>query len=92
MTLSFPSSKPNKIIYVNINNFLSRSFEYIALGHIHQFKKYKKGESIFAYSGSLFSNGFDECGDKGYLEVVVEDKKIEKLFFVPFAKNLDLNS
>jgi len=77
---------PSDNDYVNINSFLSRSFDYIALGHIHQFKKYKKGESIFAYSGALFSNGFDECGDKGYLEVVVEDKKIEKLSFVPFAK------
>lgn len=71
--------------YVNINKFLPLSFDYIALGHIHTFKKYKKDDSIFAYSGSLFSNGFDECGDKGYLEVVIENKRIEKLDFVPFA-------
>lgn len=71
--------------YVNINDYLVYPFDYIALGHVHQFKKYKKGENIFAYSGSLFSNGFDECGDKGYLEVIIENKSIEKIKFVPFA-------
>ena len=72
--------------YININKFLVYPFDYIALGHVHQFKKYKKEGCVFAYCGSLFSNGFDECGDKGYLEVVVENKKIENLHFQPFAK------
>lgn len=72
--------------FLNINDYLIYPFDYIALGHVHQFKKYKKGENIFAYSGCLFSNGFDECGDKGYLEVVIENKKVENIKFVPFAK------
>ena len=69
--------------YVDINNFLKYGFDYIALGHIHQVKKYKKGEYVFAYPGSLFSNGFDECGDKGYIEVEIEDKQLKKCEFKP---------
>lgn len=71
--------------YVNINKYFPCKFTYIAMGHIHQMKKYKKDNNIFAYSGSLFSNGFDECGDKGFLQVVIEDKKVEKVEFKPFA-------
>ena len=32
--------------YIDINNFLNKGFDYIALGHVHQFKKYKNGLSI----------------------------------------------
>ncbi len=72
--------------YVNIKTYFQYNFDYIALGHIHQMKKYKKDNQIFAYSGSLFSNGFDEGGDKGFLEVVIEDKRIERIEFHPFAE------
>lgn len=73
------SSKDND--YVDINHYLAKNYDYIALGHTHTVKKYKKGNSIFAYSGSLFSNGFDECGDKGYIEVEINNKKVEKCEF-----------
>lgn len=72
--------------YVDINKYLAYNFDYIALGHTHQIKKYKKGNNIFAYSGSLFSNGFDECGDKGYLDVEIEDKEIKKCEFVALTQ------
>lgn len=68
--------------YVDINQFLVKPFDYIALGHVHNFRKYQKGDTAFAYSGSLFSNGFDECGEKGVIEVVIKSKKIERLNFV----------
>lgn len=72
--------------YINLNDFLVFPFDYIALGHIHQFRNYKKGEKLFAYSGSLFSNGFDEWGEKGYIEIIIENKQVEKFAFVPFSK------
>lgn len=71
--------------FVDINQYLHLPFDYIALGHVHQFKKYKKQDTLFAYSGSLFSCGFDECGERGFLEVIVEGKNIVKFEFVPFA-------
>ncbi|MBO5394492.1 MAG: metallophosphoesterase family protein [Clostridia bacterium] len=72
--------------YVDINSYLQYNFDYIALGHIHQVKKYKKGAHIFAYSGSLFSNGFDECGDKGYLDVEIENKTLVRCEFRPLEQ------
>ncbi len=71
--------------FIDINKYLKMPFDYIALGHVHQFKKYKKQDKIFAYSGSLFSCGFDECGEKGFLNVVLEGKNIISIDFVPFA-------
>ncbi|MBQ8444647.1 MAG: metallophosphoesterase family protein [Clostridia bacterium] len=73
------SAKDND--YVDITHFLNKGFAYIALGHVHKVKKYKKGDNIFAYSGSLFSNGFDECGDKGYIDVEINNNKVEKCEF-----------
>ena len=65
--------------YFDINKYLNKGFDYIALGHVHQHKKYKKGKDIFAYPGCLFSNGFDEGGEKGYISLEIEDKLIKNL-------------
>lgn len=70
--------------YINIDKYLNKGFDYIALGHVHQFKKYKVGNNLFAYSGCLFSNGFDESGQKGYIKIEFEDKKNIQIEFVPF--------
>ena len=72
--------------YVDISNFLKYGFDYIALGHIHTYAKYKKDNSIFAYSGSLFSNGFDELGEKGFLSVNIEEKRMLQCEFKTFIK------
>lgn len=71
--------------YVDINKFLNKGFDYIALGHIHQSKKYKSENDTFAYSGSLFSNGFDEAGERGFINLEIEDKIISSFEFCPFA-------
>lgn len=72
--------------YIDITPFLAMNFDYIALGHTHQVKKFKKQDKIFAYSGSLFSNGFDETGDKGYIEVEIENNTVKKCQFVPLKQ------
>ena len=72
--------------YVDISPYLAMNFDYIALGHTHQVKKFKKKNKIFAYCGSLFSNGFDETGDKGYIEVEIERNEVKKCNFVPLKQ------
>lgn len=72
--------------YVDIAPYLAMNFDYIALGHTHQVKKFKKKDKIFAYSGSLFSNGFDETGDKGYIEVEIYQNEVKKCNFVPIKQ------
>lgn len=72
--------------YVDINQYAQLGFDYIALGHIHQYQKRKILNTLTAYSGSLFSCGFDECGDKGYVSVDIDENKQVTAEFVPFAK------
>lgn len=71
--------------FININEISNIPFDYVAMGHIHQFKEYRFADVPYVYSGSLFSNGFDECEQKGYICVDIEDKKTS-YHFVPFSK------
>ena len=60
--------------------------DYLALGHIHSYKKAKlddRGE--YCYCGCLEGRGFDECGQKGFVLLTIEDKKVQSKF-IPFAK------
>lgn len=70
--------------YFDIDEYLNKGFDYIALGHVHQFKDYKAKNDRYAYPGCLFSNGFDESGEKGYIELNIEDKTIKNFAFKPF--------
>ncbi len=70
--------------YIDLSQFYDKHFDYIALGHIHQFKTINLNNSLVAYPGSLFSNGFDECGEKGYIALEIENNKITKFEYVIF--------
>ena len=52
----------------NVDASVFDGFDYVALGHIH---KYKKGSidsrGVYCYSGCLEARGFDECGEKGFV-------------------------
>lgn len=71
--------------FIDIEPYLHTPFDYVAMGHIHQFKPMNIMGKIFVYPGCLLSNGFDECGERGYVDVFVSGKKI-KYNFVSFAK------
>lgn len=72
--------------YINLTDILNKKhFDYIALGHVHSYEKFEYLSNLACYSGSLFSNGFDEMGDKGFVCVEIEDKKLN-FAFCPFAK------
>lgn len=51
------------------DKFKNIGFDYIALGHLHQFHDYSNPYSKIYYSGSLLARGFDEVEEKGYLLV-----------------------
>lgn len=71
---------------INLRPFESAGIDYLALGHIHSFESGNLGEyGKFVYCGSLFSHGFDECGEKGFVEIEVEDHHATHRF-VPFSK------
>ncbi len=63
-----------------------RGIDYLALGHVHRFGAGPLDErGVWCYSGCLEGRGFDECGEKGYVELEVHGGKIRSSF-VPFAQ------
>ena len=65
---------------------LSPNIDYLALGHLHSYKWGKLfGRGIWCYSGCLEGRGFDETGEKGFVLLDIEGKKISHQF-VPFSK------
>ena len=76
----------DKTQIVPLYELRGKYIDYLALGHIHSYKKAKlddRGE--YCYSGCLEGRGFDECGPKGFVLLTIEDKKVESEF-IPFAK------
>ncbi len=62
-----------------------KSIDYLALGHIHSFKKGKLSrQGIYCYCGCPEGRGYDECGEKGFVLLTVNETIQVK--FVPFAK------
>ncbi len=48
-------------------------FDFIASGHIHGHEGFKKyGETMVAYPGIPEGRYFDECGEKGFLEIDID--------------------
>lgn len=56
--------------YIDITKLKNKNIDYLALGHLHTFSQNKlDGRGIAVYSGCLTGNGFDECGEKGFVEL-----------------------
>lgn len=63
-----------------------KNIDYLALGHIHACQTGKLDDrGIWCYSGCLEGRGFDECGEKGFVLLDVENGQV-KPEFVPFAR------
>ena len=76
----------DKTEIIPLQTLRGRYIDYLALGHIHSYKKAKLDErGEYCYCGCLEGRGFDECGEKGFVLMTIEDKKVESEF-IPFAK------
>lgn len=59
---------------------------YLALGHIHKRREPQRfGSTVCAWPGCIEGRGFDETGEKGFYEGMLENGRIA-LEFVPFAR------
>lgn len=77
----------DKAEIINIQSLKNKNIDYLSLGHIHKFKQERiDSRGIYCYSGCLEGRGFDECGEKGFvlLDVDEEENKITSKF-IPFA-------
>lgn len=71
---------------INLKALQNKHIDYLALGHIHSYKVSKlDSRGIYVYSGCLEGRGFDETGEKGFVEIIVEGNKV-KHKFVEFAR------
>ncbi len=69
----------------SLRKLRNRNIDYLALGHIHSFRRERLDDrGVWSYCGCLEGRGFDECGEKGYVLLEVQDGKV-KSTFVPFA-------
>ena len=66
---------------VNIKKLGGKEIDYLALGHYHSYETGKLDRrGIYCYSGCLEGRGFDECGDKGFVEISVDSGKLTHRF------------
>lgn len=70
---------------VNLELLKNKGIDYLALGHIHSHVVCPLDEDgVYCYSGCLEGRGFDECGEKGFVFLTTDEKKI-RYEFVPFS-------
>ena len=75
----------DKAEIINLKQLKNKNIDYLALGHIHSYKQQKLDNwGIYCYSGCLEGRGFDECGEKGFVLLNIEENKINTEF-IPFA-------
>ena len=79
------ANSKDKAEIINLKQLRNKNIDYLALGHIHTYKQEKlDNRGIYCYSGCLEGRGFDECGEKGFVLLNIEDNKINSEF-IPFA-------
>ena len=70
---------------VNLNRLKNKGIDYLALGHLHSYSLQNlDGKGVYCYSGCLEGRGFDECGEKGFVELSIEGGRVRPEF-VPFC-------
>ena len=81
---------------INLPSLRDKNIDYLALGHIHYNKLEKLDfRGVWAYSGSLASRGFDECGDKGFylIDTALKSYIFTKVNGITFEKiEVDISS
>ena len=76
----------DKTEIINLKELKNKNIDYLALGHIHAYKKEKlDNRGNYCYAGCLEGRGFDECGKKGFVILNIENKKIDTEF-IEFAQ------
>lgn len=82
------STAKDKAEVIHLKALRNRGIDYLALGHIHMYKKEKlDARGIYCYPGCLEGRGFDECGEHGFVVLDIdEDTGTYTHEFVRFAQ------
>ena len=81
------SSAKDRAEVINLRALRNRGIDYLALGHIHAYKKESlDNRGTYCYPGCLEGRGFDECGIHGF--VLLDVDPVSRKYshrFIPFA-------
>ncbi len=84
------ADKKDKTEIINLKELKNKNIDYLALGHIHKYKMEKlDNRGVYCYSGCLEGRGFDECGDKGFVLLDIENNKMKTEFIKNSIRNLE---
>lgn len=73
---------------ISIPSLKDKNIDYLALGHLHSYSQgVIDNRGKFAYSGCLDGRGFDELGEKGFVLIDTQNKKLTTTF-VPFSSRI----
>jgi len=76
---------------ISLPRLKEKYIDYLALGHIHQYSQGKlDNRATYAYSGCLDGRGFDETGDKGFVEISVENGVLTTEFIKFCSRTLNV--
>ena len=80
-------SNKDKTEIINLQELKNKNIDYLALGHVHKFKQEQlDNRGIYCYSGCLEGRGFDECGEKGFVLLDINEQTNEiNTQFIPFS-------
>ncbi|MBQ0027690.1 MAG: DNA repair exonuclease [Lachnospiraceae bacterium] len=72
---------------IDIRALRGKHIDYLALGHIHSFKKIRfDARGVYCYPGCLEGRGFDEPGEHGFVLLEIDEMtKTVKRQFISFA-------
>jgi DNA repair exonuclease SbcCD nuclease subunit len=71
---------------INPKFYQKKNIDYLALGHYHRMRMEPLDtRGKWAYCGTPEGRGFDESGEKGFILIETEGKKVSTAF-IPFAK------
>ena len=84
------SEGKEKAEIIHLKQFRNKGIDYMALGHIHAYKKAQlDARGTYCYSGCLEGRGFDECGEHGFVVIDVDEMNGKyKQEFVSFAQRV----
>ncbi|MCR5216311.1 MAG: metallophosphoesterase [Lachnospiraceae bacterium] len=80
------TSMPGELI--SLKKLAGHDIDYLALGHLHTYKEGTLDErGVYVYSGCLDGRGFDECGEKGFSLIEINEGVLTH-HFVPMSSRI----
>ena len=77
--------------YIPLRQLQNKHIDYLALGHIHKptlAAKRLDGRGIYRYCGCLEGRGFDECGQRGFFLLEIQNGRLISERFISLSKRV----